>query len=228
MKRKPSATTNAANGGHRVLIVDDHPFLRMGLSESLGMEPGLCVCGSVGTAEEALTVVEKLRPDIVVTDLNLPGKSGIELIKDLAALCPGLPVIVLSMYEEDVYAERCLRAGGRGYLMKSEGPEKLVTAIRHVIGGGIHVSPNISAQIVEIFSGRGNRDRQSPIGKLTDREIEIFQSIGRGLSTQEIADRLHISTKTIETHRMHIKTKLSIGTAAELIAYAARWMAAKE
>ena len=227
MKTKPANQKIAPSESSRVFIVDDHPFLRLGLSEALGREPGLSVCGTAGSAEEALTAIDKLRPDIVVADLNLPGKSGLELIKDVAALCPGLPVIVLSMHDEDVYAERCLRAGGRGYVMKSEGPEKLAAAIRHVLAGGTHVSAKTSARIVEIFSGRGGQDK-SPLGQLTDRELEVFQWIGRGSTTHDIAERLHISAKTVETHRMHLKTKLGIGTAAELIAHAARWMAAGE
>ena len=226
MKRKLPPKKNAAPAAKRVLIVDDHPFLRMGLTESLAREPGLSVCGTFGTAEEALTAVGKLAPDVIVADLNLPGKSGLELIKDLAVLRPGLPVIVLSMHDEEIYAERCLRAGGRGYVMKSEGPEALAAAIRHVLAGGVHVSAKTSARIVEGFSGRRDRQKHSPLGALTDREFEIFQWIGRGLSTQEIADRLHISAKTVETHRMHLKTKLGLGTAPELIAYAARWVAA--
>ena len=227
MKQKLPPKKDAAPVEKRVLIVDDHPFLRMGLTESLAREPGLCVCGAFGTAEEALTAIEKLLPDVVVADLNLPGKSGLELIKDLAVLHPGLPVIVLSMHDEEIYAERCLRAGGRGYLMKSDGPEKLAGAIRHVLAGGVHVSAKTSARIVEIFSSRRGREEKSPLAQLTDREFELFQWMGRGLTTQAIAGRLHISEKTVETHRMHLKRKLKIGTATELVAYAARWVAAK-
>ena len=226
MKRELTAKKPAPGARCSVLIVDDHPFLRVGLSESLASEPGLSVCGAVGTAEEALTATEKLRPDLVLADLNLPGKSGLELIKDLASLRPGLPVIVLSMHDEEIYAERCLRAGARGYLMKSEAPEKLAAAIRHVLGGGIHVSAQTSAHILNLFSGGRGPKKDSPLGQLTDREFEIFQWIGRGLATREIARRLHISAKTVETHRVHIKTKLDLTTSAELIAFAARWVAA--
>ena len=227
MKRQPaSEKTSAAPVAKRVLIVDDHPLLRLGLTEALGREPGLCVCGAVATAEEALTAVEKLHPDVVVADLNLPGKSGLELIKDLASLHPGLPVIVLSMHDEDLYAERCLRAGARGYVMKNEGPEKLADAVCHVLAGGVRVSARTSARILDAFSGRRDREKQTPMGQLTDREFEIFERIGRGFSTQEIADRLHISPKTVETHRMHLKSKLEVATAAELTAYAGRWVAA--
>ena len=228
MKRKPAVQKKTASAPKRVFIVDDHPFLRMGMSEALAEDAALCVCGAAATGEEALSAIEKLQPDIVVTDLNLPGKSGLELIKDLASLRPGLPVIVLSMHDEDIFAERCLRAGARGYVMKSEGAEKLADAIRHVLAGGIHVSAKTSARVLEAFAGQRDMKTQTPTARLTDREFEIFQWIGRGLSTHEIADRLHISAKTIETHRMHIKARLGLATAAELIAYAARWVTAAD
>jgi len=228
MKPEIPAKGTEAQPGKNVLIVDDHPFLRMGLAEALAGEPGLSVCGAVATAEEALTSMEKLRPDVVVTDLNLPGKSGLELIKDLAVLCPDLPVVVLSMHDEHIYAERCLRAGARAYVMKSEGPDKLAIAIRQVLAGGIHVSAETSARVLKAFSGRRDKETETPLGQLTDREFDVFRWMGRGLSTKEIASRLHISAKTIETHRMHIKAKLGVATAAELIAYASRWTAAGE
>jgi len=226
VKRKSSSAKKAEPACPRILIVDDHPFLRVGLTESLGKEPGLAVCGAVATAEEALASIEKLRPDLVVTDLNLPGKSGLELIKDLSVLQPGLLTIVLSMHEEEIYAERCLRAGAKGYVMKSEGPEKLVAAIRQVLAGGIHVSAATSVRILKAFAGGRDQQAETPLGQLTDREFDIFQAIGRGLSTKEIAKHLHISSKTIETHRLHVKEKLGVATAAELIAYAARWISA--
>lgn len=226
MKRKlPSKKNEAiASEPHRVLIVDDHPFMRLGFAASIGREPGLCVCGEAASAEEAVTAVEKLHPDVVVADLNLPGRSGLELIKDLVSLRPELPVIVLSMHDEEIYAERCLRAGGRGYVMKSEGPEKLVAVIRMVLAGGTYVSAKTSANIVEAFSGRRDARKHTPVSQLTDREFEVFQLIGKGLSTDETAAQMHISAKTVETHRMHIKTKLGLRTAAELIAHAARWV----
>ena len=226
MKPKPPAQVKPRTTGTRVLIVDDHPFLRLGMTEALAREPGLSVCGALANAEEALTAIERLQPEIVVTDLNLPGKIGLEMIKDLASLCPGLPGIVLSMHEEEIYAERCLRAGARGYVMKNEGPEKLATAIRTVLAGGIHGSAKISARILENFTGGRKAGKDAPLSGLTDREFEIFRWIGPGLSTKEIAARLHISPKTLETHRIHLKTKLTCATAAELVAYAARWVAA--
>ena len=139
---------------------------------------------------------------------------------------PKLPTIALSMHDEDIYAQRCLRAGARGYVMKNEGPEKLAAAIRHVLAGGTYVSAETASRIVDLFTGHKDRETSAPIARLSDREFDVFQLIGRGLSTQEIADRLHLSVKTVETHRMHIKTKVRIGTTAELTAYAARWVAA--
>lgn len=226
MKRNPPPKTKrpAAPAAKRVLIVDDHPFMRVGLTESIGQEPGLCVCGEAADAQAALAAVEKLKPDVVVTDLNLPGRSGLELIKDLASAHPGLPVIVLTMHDEDIYAERCLRAGGRGYVMKTEGPEKLAAVIRQVLTGGTYVSAQTSTRIVEAFTGRRDFKNDTPISRLSDREFEVFQLIGQGRTTEEIAAQLHISTKTVETHRVHIKKRLDIATAAELIAYAARWV----
>jgi len=226
MTRKRPTRKTAEPAGTRVLLVDDHPFLRMGLAEALAGEPGLQICGAVATAAEALAAVEQLHPDVVVTDLNLPGRSGLELIKDLANLRPGLPVIVLSMHDEEIYAERCLRAGARGYVMKSEDPGNVATAIRKVLTGGLHVGAKASALILQSFAGiRRGRDA-TPLGQLTAREFELFQCFGRGASTKEIAAELQISAKTIETHRMHIKAKLGLATAAELTAYAARWVAA--
>lgn len=210
----------------RVLIVDDHPFVRMGLTESLAGEPGIMVCGAAATAEEALAALDTLHPDIVVTDLTLPGKSGLELVKDLTALKPDLRIIVLSMHDEDIYAERCLRAGAHGYVMKTEGPEKLAAAIRRVLGGEVYVSPKTSARLLRNFAGGREPTAEKPLAQLTDREFEIFQWMGRGLSTREVAERLHLSAKTVETHRVHIKRKLHITSAVELSAFAVRWVVA--
>lgn len=226
MKPKLRVKKPPAPASKSVLIVDDHPFLRAGLTESIEAEPGLSVCCAFATAEEALAAVGKLRPDVVIADLNLPGKSGLELIKELGTLRPGLPVIVLSMHDEGIYAERCLRAGARGYVMKNEGPERLIAAIRQVLAGGVHVSGKVSAHILSNFSGQRDSSHQAPLGRLTEREFEVFRLIADGLSTAEIAEQLKVGTKTIETHRVNIKTKLGLRTLPELIAFAARWVAA--
>ena len=153
----------------------------------------------------------------------MPGKNGLELIKDFQSIRPGLPVLVISMHDESLYAERVLRAGGRGYIMKQEGGKKLMEAIRHVLGGKIYVSEKMSADILEMFSGRRSGAESSPLEKLSDREFEVFQLIGQGQSTRDIAEKLHLSVKTVDVHRANIKAKLKLDSASELIHFAVRW-----
>lgn len=209
---------------HQVLIVDDHPILRQGLTQLLQAEPDLSVCGEAEDAAQAVALAVKLVPDLVLADITLPGRSGIDLIKDLRALRPELPVLVLSMHDESIYAERVLQAGGRGYVMKHEGGRKLIEAIRHVLAGGIHISSQLSTRIIEQFSGRRAGSTRSPVEALTEREFEVFQGIGAGRTTRQIATALNLSTKTVEVHRLHIKEKLKIKTAPELVRYAVRWI----
>jgi DNA-binding NarL/FixJ family response regulator len=209
----------------QILIVDDHPIMRQGLALLIRTDPSLEVCGEAESASKAVEAAMRLKPDLVIADISLPGRNGLELIKDLHALQPGLPVLVVSMHDESIYAERVLRAGGRGYVMKGEGGQKLMTAIQQVLAGGIFVSQSISAQILELFSGR--RSGNSPVEKLSDREFEVFQLIGQGRSTREIAAELHISIKTVEVHRVNIKEKLDLKTASELIHFAVRWVDAQ-
>jgi DNA-binding NarL/FixJ family response regulator len=212
----------------RVMIVDDHPMTRDGLMHLINRESDLEVAWEAENAAQALEIAVAEQPDLALVDITLPDKSGIDLIKDLKVVRPELKVLVISMHEESLYAERALRAGARGYITKQEGGAKLMQAIRQVLGGQIYVSERTSARIVEIFSGQSAGGTQSLMTQLSDREFEIFQLIGEGLSASEIGDRLHISAKTVEAHRVNIKTKLKVGTAAELISYAARWSAAKQ
>lgn len=212
----------------RVLVVDDHPIMRQGLSLLIENEPDLTVSGEARTAEEAVAEVAREKPDIALVDITLPGRSGLELIKDLQAMEPDLPTLVLSMHDETLYAERVLRAGARGYVMKQEGGKKLIEAIRRVLDGQISVSEKMSARILEIFSGRGGQSNLSPVERLTDREFEVFQMIGEGLGTRQIAERLNLSVKTVEVHRGHIKEKLKTKTGPELIRYAVRWGESRE
>jgi len=205
-------------------IVDDPPMMREGLAQWIGQDPGLEVCGQAGDASEALEKIALLKPDLVLTDITLPGKSGLELIKDIQTRHPGARVLVLSMHDEALYVERVLRAGGRGYIMKEEGGKKIAQAIRQVLDGQIYVSEKMSAKILEIFSGHGANVAASPVEKLTDREFDVFQLIGQGLATKQMADKLHLSTKTIEVHRANIKAKLEVASMAELIRYAVRWL----
>jgi DNA-binding NarL/FixJ family response regulator len=214
----------AAAKKKKVLIVDDHPMMREGVALLISREKDLEVCGEADTAATALEKVAQLKPELVIVDITLPGRSGLELIKDIEAMHPGTLVLVVSMHEESLYAERVLRAGGRGYVMKQEGGKKLLEAIRHVLTGQIYVSSSMSARILEIFSGHRAGTAKSPIEGLTDREFEVFRLIGQGAGTREIAKKLHLSVKTVEVHRLNIKAKLKLSTASELVHYAVRWM----
>jgi DNA-binding NarL/FixJ family response regulator len=214
---------NPAANRMRVLIVDDHPMTRAGLVYVINHQPDLVVCAEAENAADALDAVDACEPDLVLADITLPGKSGLELIKDIKAIRPGLPILVISMHDESLYAERVLRAGARGYITKHEGGKKVMQAIRLVLGGQIYVSEKMSANILETFSGGRTASVRSLIAQLSDREFEVFQLLGEGLSTREIAERLHLSTKTVDAHRANIKAKLVIKTTSELISYAARW-----
>jgi DNA-binding NarL/FixJ family response regulator len=216
--------TTSAKGSQKLLIVDDHPMMREGLGQLISHEADLAVCGEAGSASEALDLVGKLKPDLALVDISLPDKGGLELIKDLHSLHPSLPVLVISMHDETLHAERALRAGARGYIMKQEGGERLMEAIRQVLAGQIYVSMKMSARILEAFSGGRVRASRSPIERLTDREFEVFQLIGQGIGTRDIARRLNLSIKTIEVHRANIKQKIGLKNAAELVRHAVRWV----
>jgi len=207
----------------RIFIVDDHPMTRAGLTHLINHQPDTLVCGEAENAAQALDLLAKSQPDLMLLDITLPGKSGLELIKDVKAIRPDLPILVISMHDESLYADRVLRAGARGYITKHEGGDKLMDAIRHVLSGKIYVSESMSAHILEIFSGGQPGTDRSSIQNLSDREFEVFQALGEGLSSHEIAKKLHLSAKTVDAHRANIKTKLKINTTAELISFAARW-----
>jgi DNA-binding NarL/FixJ family response regulator len=182
----------------RILIVDDHPMMRTGLAQLIDTEPDLKVCAQADNAGQAITLVSKQKFDLALLDISLPDKNGLELIKDLRALRLELPILVVSMHDELIYAERVLRAGGRGYIMKQEGGEKFLSAIRQVLAGKIFVSEKMSARILDVFSGRKSEHSGSPVQKLSDREFEVFQLIGQGIGTRAIAVTIpHQSVKTI-------------------------------
>jgi DNA-binding NarL/FixJ family response regulator len=208
----------------RVLIVDDHPMMRTGLAQLVDNEKDLKVCAEAENARQAMDFAVGQALDLILLDISLPDKNGLELIKDIRALKPGLPILVVSMHDESLYTERVLRAGGRGYIMKQEGGKKLLQAIRQVLNGQIYVSERMSAGILESFSGRHTEGAVSPVQQLSDREFEVFQLIGQGQSTREIAAHLHLSVKTVEVHRLNIKKKLKLQTATDLVRHAVRWL----
>jgi DNA-binding NarL/FixJ family response regulator len=211
----------------RLLIVDDHPMMRTGLAQLIDNESDLKVCAQADNAGQAINAVARQKFDLALVDLSLPDKNGLELIKDLRTLKPALPILVVSMHDEMIYAERVLRAGARGYIMKQEGGQKFLLAIRQVLAGKVFVSEKMSARILENFSGSQTENPGSSVRRLSDREFEVFQLIGQGIGTREIAGRLHLSVKTVEVHRANIKEKLSLTTATELIRYAVRWLDAQ-
>jgi len=214
--------TKNGDGKAKVLIVDDHPIVRQGLSELINHEKDLAVCAQAEDATEAMIAIKSAKPDVAVVDISLKEKNGVELIKDIKAQYPNLPVLVLSMHDESLYAERALRAGARGYIMKHEATDKVVTGIRAVLDGQVFVSDKMAARMVYKLVG-GGASSGSAIDNLSDRELEVFNLIGRGLGTRQIAEKLYLSIKTIETYRSHIKEKLSLASAGELLQYAIQW-----
>lgn len=214
----------APSARRRILLVDDHPFMRAGLGQLIDCQPDLLVGGEAGNPAEALQALARQQPDLILTDLTMPGRSGLEFIKDLRAAHPAVPILVVSMHDEAVYAERALRAGARGYIMKEAGGENLLGAIRQVLRGEVYVSHKMSARILEAMSSRRPRGSSSPIEQLTDREFEVFQLIGQGKGTREIAAELHLSPKTVDVHRSHLKEKLGLRDATALIRHAVRWV----
>ncbi|MFM8469447.1 MAG: response regulator [Limisphaerales bacterium] len=221
---KAKRTKPSAPARKKILIVDDHPMMRDGLAALIAAQLDLVVCGKAADHREALQAVETFGPDLVLMDISLPGKSGLEAIKDIQALVPGLAVLVLSMHDDSLYAERVLRAGARGYVMKQEGGKRIMEGIRAVLAGRVFVSEKMSARILDAFTGHRPGDAGGSVESLSDREFEVFQLIGRGRSTKEIAAQLHLSVKTVEVHRVNIKTKLKLATSPELIHYAVRWV----
>jgi DNA-binding NarL/FixJ family response regulator len=209
---------------HGVLVVDDHPFMRAGLAQLIERQPDLRITGEAGNPNEAFAILAKTKPALVLTDLTMPGRSGLEFIRDLRAARAEVAVLVISMHDELVYAERVLRAGARGYIMKEAGGENLLAAIRQVLRGERYVSPRVAERILDNVSARRPRGSSSPIEKLTDREFEVFQHIGQGMSTRQIAAQLHLSPKTVDVHRGHIKEKLALKDVTSLVRHAVRWV----
>jgi DNA-binding NarL/FixJ family response regulator len=202
---------------HRIYVVDDHPLMRRGYRSLLESEPDLRVCGEAGTVDEALAEIREQKPDLAIVDISLGDASGLDLIRRLHGRLPDLPILVVSMHDEVLYAERALRAGARGYLTKGETDADLVATVRTLLAGGHHLTPRMQARAIEQMAGRAAPAGQPPESALTDRELEVYELLGRGFSTREVADTLVISPKTVETYRGRIKTKLGLSDSIELL-----------
>lgn len=222
-------TTAAGNppAKHRVMLVDDHPIVRHGMAVLIDEEQDLTVCGECSSAAETLLQIDRCKPEVAVVDVSLQGASGIDLTKSIKEQYPDLPVLILSMHEETLYAERALRAGARGFVMKQEAAETVLQAIRTVLKGDIYLSESLSSKVLRaLVDGPGTEPDRFGVDRLSDRELEVFELIGRGYSTRRIADALHLNVKTIETHRAHIKQKLKLSNATELVHRAFHWIEA--
>jgi DNA-binding NarL/FixJ family response regulator len=206
----------------RVFLVDDHPIVRRGFQLLLGLEPDLMVCGEADSGPAALQKILALKPDVAIVDLSLKASSGLDLIKQLRAQSLPIKLLVFTMREEGIYAERALRAGADGYITKEEGAEKAIAAIRLLMQGKRYVSDKLAGKMMDRLAGNGE-DGEAAIDSLSDRELEVLELIGNGLGSREIAEKLHLSIKTIESHREHIKTKLGLARATELVNYAFTW-----
>ena len=211
----------------RIVIVDDHPLFRKGLEEMIHSEGSFAVCGEAGNAAEAMEVIRKLNPEMVVVDLSLPGANGIELIKNLRAEFSKLPILVLSMHDESLYALRALRAGANGYVMKHEAMANVIQAIREVFNGHPYLSPAMAAQVITKFAHRQAEGEVDAVERLSDRELEVLELIGKGNEVRQIAKLLHLSPKTVETHRAHIKDKLDLKNSREVARFALQWLQAR-
>lgn len=219
-----SAADSTSADRRRILIVDDHPFMRSGMAHLINKQPDLQVVAEAGDPATALRLLATATFDLMLTDMTMPGRGGLEFIKDVQAQLPTLPVLVVSMHDEVIYAERVLRAGGRGYIMKEAGGDNLLTAMRQVLAGQVYVSPRMSTRFLNAMSVRRPRGSSSPIEGLTDREFEVFQLIGQGKSTRDIAHGLGLSSKTVDVHRGHIKEKLNLHDTTALVRHAVRWV----
>jgi DNA-binding NarL/FixJ family response regulator len=219
-----SATSRSASDKRRVFLVEDHPVTRQGLCLLLDREADLMVCGQAASLVQALTGIQSSKPDVVVVDIAIPGRDGIELIKDIGALHPQLPTLVLSALDETIYAERALQAGARGYVMKYEPVDRLMMAVREVLDGEVYLSADMRTQLLLASLNLSHPTPVFGVKLLSDRELEIFRLIGGGLGTQKIAKTLNLSISTVEAHRTHIKAKLGVKHAPDLVREAVLWL----
>jgi DNA-binding NarL/FixJ family response regulator len=214
--------------GKRLLVVDDHPVFRHGICQFLEQFNEVTVCAEAANAQHALEAMRLHKPEVVLMDVSMPGTNGIELIKHMLAEQPSLLIIIISMHDESLYALRALRAGAKGYVMKQQAMENIMEALRKVIGGGIYISPQFAEKLIFKTIQGSECDLGSPVDKLSDRELEVLQLFGRDKTTREIADALHLSVKTVETHRLHIKEKLGFKDADEMMKFAIEWVEVSE
>jgi DNA-binding NarL/FixJ family response regulator len=224
-----SAGASGTTVRRKVLIVDDHPIVRQGLRLMIDEEPDLRVCGEAQSEREARVAIRELEPDVVIVDISLAQGDGLELVRDVHAHHPELPMLVLSMHDELIYAERLLAAGASGYIMKHAASDQLLVALRRVLAGGRYLSESLAENLERARTGTASagRERSDPIERLSNRELQVLSLIGRGQSSREAADRLGLSVKTVETHRQSLKRKLNLATNAQLLQYAINWYATR-
>jgi DNA-binding NarL/FixJ family response regulator len=230
MKRAKSTTGNSNRdqpNAKRIVIVDDHPLFRHGLTQLISSNQAFTVCGEASAAPEALSVVRKLKPDLVIVDLGLEGPNGIELTKSLRTEFPKMPVLILSMHDEPTYAVRSLRAGANGYVTKQDALGSVLVAVREVIDGRVYLSPSMASEVISNVVLSKREPGADPTDSLTDRELDILERIGKGEEVKSIAKALHLSPKTVETHRAHIKEKLKLDNARQVARYAVQWVSAR-
>jgi DNA-binding NarL/FixJ family response regulator len=218
---------SAVTAQRRVLIVDDHPIVRQGLRRMIEPEPDLVVCGEVQTEREARTAIRALSPDVVIVDISLAQGDGLELVRDVHAQQPELPMLVLSMHDELIYAERLLAAGASGYIMKQAASDQLLIALRQVLAGGTYLSESLAGNLGRSDAAAAGGGSGDPIDRLSNRELQVLSLIGRGMSSREAAEALGLSVKTVETHRQSLKRKLNLATNAQLLQYAINWYASR-
>ncbi len=221
--KKVKKNSPARNKKVRILLVDDHPIMRRGLAELINLEKDLVVCGEADSIQTALELIKRHEPHVALVDLSLKNESGLELIKDIKARFPEVLILVLSMHDELFYAERVLRAGAKGYVMKQQATDLVLVAIRRILGGEVYLSDFMSSKVLRNFTGKKTEKAGSSVDQLSDRELEVFRLIGTGLGTRQIAERLSRSVKTVETYREHIKLKLDLKDSSELVQNAIQW-----
>jgi DNA-binding NarL/FixJ family response regulator len=217
------ATATAVSRKSKIFVVDDHPIVRQGLGLLINREPDMIVCGAAEETQSALRAIPTLQPDVMVVDISLSGPDGLELVKTIRTRDANLAILVLSMHDESIYAERALRAGANGYIMKQEATEKVLVAIRRILRGEVYLSDRVSSKMLQQYVRGSSTARESPVADLSDRELEVFRLVGEGHGTRQIAEELHLSVKTVETYQAHIKEKLSLRNARELVQHAIEW-----